>query len=377
MIIFSKPTNHLIFLTLILIVVFSFWSPHQTDDGGVYQAFVEKIVNEGKIDLAIPGFHGADFLAVPIYFVSGSSYAIYWLDILAALVALWLIYGLVKKIYQNAWFGVVAAYIYVLMPFEVFNALRGGHQTTFFAMSLLAIYFLLKNKSWSWIIFGFSLIIRPFSIALAPFYLYQKKYQQLALSFIIPIIYITAQYLQIGRVIIGQHPELTTQKLFSLERFFLNIVYSIQNYFSIHNFSPLNPLYKMDMVHVSPFVTFFVVISVAYYKNFFIDKKIFKALVSSAVIAFLLPCSFYRVDLWYFGMFNLILVLLCLPAAFEFKKIWPLAVFTFAFQFFYFYLSYSYLFVWPLVVFLIPLAILIISVVYSLDILPLIKSKKD
>ncbi len=363
---FKKPTHHLIFLTVLLIVVFCFWSPHQTDDGGVYQAFVEKMINNGKIDLSIPGFHGADFLAVPIYFLTGSHYAIYWLDILAALFLIWLIYFLLKEIYNNSWFGVVGAYIFVLMPFELFNALRGGHQTTFFAVTILAIFLLLKDKTWSWLLFGFSMIIRPFSVALTPFYIYKRRYKQLILSFVIPIVYVGAQYLQVGRIIIGQHPELNAEKLFSFERFFLNIIYSVQNYFSVHNFSPYNHLYNMDMVHLSPFVTFFAVLTIFYWKKYFQDHKFFYTILSSCVIAFLIPSSFYRVDLWYFGMFNVLLVVLALPALFEFKKLWPLAVFTFSYQFFYFYLSYGYLFIWPLIVFLIPVAVLGISVVYFL-----------
>jgi hypothetical protein len=286
---------------------------------------------------------------------------------LAALVLVFLIYLVVKEIYQNEWWGVMAAYLYVLMPFEFFNALRGGHQTLHFALSLWAIYLLFRNKKSNWLVLGLAHITRPFSVLFLPFYIYKKRIKDFVLSLILPAIYVVWQYLQIGKIMMGQHPDTTVQQFFSLKRFFLNIFYGIQSYFSVHNFSPFNNLYDMDMVHLSPLIAVFAVLGIFYYKKYFIDRKIFLTLFSFTTISFLLPCLFYHLDMWYLGIFNLALIFLALPVLDQFRRFWPLVVFTFSYQFFYFFLSYKKLFVWPEIVFIIPALIFAVSLVFYLS----------
>jgi hypothetical protein len=364
---FTQPKFHLILLSLLLLTVFVFWHPQLIDDGVNYQNFATKIVNEGRVDLSIPGFHGADFFVAIVYLFTRSMLSVYLVDMAATLALVWVIYLTVKELFHNTKLGVLASYLYVLMPFEHLNALRGGHQTVFFLFSLLALYFLFKEKKYAWLFLGFSYIIKPFSIVLAPFFLYKRKFSQLALSFIFPVVNIIAQYAQIGRIIIGRHPGLTAGQLFDPSRFIQNLIYAAQNYFSIHNFSPLNPVYLMDMVHLSPLVTFFAALSIGYYQKYFADRKLFYALFSSATLAYLLPCSFYRLDMWYLGIFNLLLIFIALPALDNHPRLWPLLVFTFSFQFYYFFLSYRQLFYWGQIVFIIPLAVFIVSLYYAIS----------
>jgi len=341
------------------------------DDGGSYQAFAEKIVKEGKIDFSIPGFHGGDFLVVIFYFFTHSPFAVYFIDILAALFIAPLIYLVAKEIYRRRMWAIMVAYISVLMPFQCFNSLRGGHITLHLFFVLLALYLLFKNKKYSWLVLGISYTIYPFSIAVFPFYFYKRQIRQLFLSFIIPLVYLVAQWLQIGKIMMGQHADLAAGGLFSLKRSFPNIIYGIQNYFSVHNFSPYNRLYQMDMVHLSPLITVLAVIGIFYFSRYFFEKKLFYTLVSFAAIAFLLPISFYRMDPFYFWLFNLALIFLALPVLEKFQRLIPLIVFTFAYQFFYFFLSYGRLFNWPYIVFIIPLAVFAVGCYYT------IKLEKD
>lgn len=359
-----KPKSHLIFLILLLIVCFCFWRPQQMDDGISFQRFAEVLVQQGRVDFSIPGFHGTDFLVALVYLITGSQFAVYLVDMLAALFLVPLIYLVVKEIYKKEWWGVIASYLYVLMPFEVFNALRGGHQTLHFVLSFWALYLLFKNKKYNWLVLGLAHITRPFSVLLLPFYIYKKRIKDFILSLILPVGYIVWQYSQIGKIMMGQHPGLTVEQFFSIKRFFVNVVYGLQNYFSIHNFSPVNNLYLMDMVHLSPLIFVAAVVGIFYAKKYFIERRMFWTLCSFAAISFLLPCLFYHLDMWYLGIFNLALIFLALPVLDQGRKLWPVIIFTFSYQFFYFFLSYGKLFVWPLIVFIIPLVIFIVSLVF-------------
>ncbi len=364
--IITNPKFHLLFITILLLICFCFWQPTPMDDGGNYQAFIEKLVDQGKIDFSIPGFHGGDFIAAIIYFITHFHYATYLVDILAALLIAPLIYLVVKKIYGYESWAVCAAYLSALMPFQTFNALRGGHITLHLFFALWALYLLLKNKNYNWLILGISYTIYPFSIVLVPFYIYKKQLKQLFLSFIIPVIYLTGQWLQIGKIMMGQHANLAAGQLFSLKRFIPNIVYGLQNYLSIHNFSPYNPLYKMDMIHLSPLITVLTIIGIFYFSRYFAERKLFYTLTAFAILAFLLPVSFYRIDMFYFWMFNLSLIFLVLPVLAKYQRFIPFIIFTFSYQFFYFSLSYGRLFIWPYIVYIIPAAIFVIGLFYTI-----------
>ena len=214
----ASPKIHLLFLMSLLLITFSFWQPQQMDDGSNYQAFVEKIVDYGEIDFSIPGFHGGDFITVIVYLITGSHFSVYLVDILAALLIIPFIYLVVKQIYKQEFMAIIAAYLSVLMPFQFFNALRGGHITLHLFFVLLSLYLLFKNKKYSWIILGISYTIYPFSIVLIPFYIYKKEIKQLFLSFIIPAFYLAVQFLQIGKIMMGQHANLSPFKLFKCAR---------------------------------------------------------------------------------------------------------------------------------------------------------------
>lgn len=361
--IICKPWTHIIFLFLLMSFVFLNTRVSPQDDGFLYQEFAKKLA-QGKIDFSIPGFHGADFFGAIIFLVTGSHLSIYFFDIICALLLIPLIYLAVKEIFQDKLLGVMAAYLYLLMPFDYFNAFRGGHQTAFFLFFVLALYLLFKNSKLTFLVYGFSLITKPFSIALLPFFIYKKKMKQFFLSLIIPITYIFFQFQQTGKLMIGVHPNLTTTNLFDLKRLFPNLIYAFQNYFSIHNFSPLNNLYLMDMVHISPLITVLAMFLIFYPKKYLISRSLYITLLSSLFIALLIPASFHSLNMWYLLVFNFILVLLALKALVYYKRLIPLVVFSFSFQFFYNYLSAKGSYFNNYVSFIIPLIIFLISLVF-------------
>ncbi|OGY50288.1 MAG: hypothetical protein A3J65_04635 [Candidatus Buchananbacteria bacterium RIFCSPHIGHO2_02_FULL_45_11b] len=359
----KNPWSHLIFLALLLALFYGQTS-FNLMAGGWYQLFVEKIVDEGQIDFSLPGFHGADFITLPIYYFFRSSRSTAILDIAAAFLNIFLIYLAVKEIFKNKKFGIFAAYLYLLNPFTYANAFRGDHHTPMITFTLLGLYLLFKNSKLAFFAFGLSYISRPFAVALFPLFIYRNKIRQFILSLSIPLIYVIAEYWQTGKIMIGEHPDFTPANLFSLKRFALNLIYAFQNYFSVHNYSFLNSVAPGDMIHLSPFISFLALIGILNYKKYFPDKKLFYSLLISAAIALFIPASFYHLDMWYLWVFNFLLILLALPVLVKFTKIIPLVALSFFFQFFYVYLTYRHIFWNGYGIFLIPGAILIVSLIY-------------
>lgn len=363
----KSPKFHLIFLTILMLLCFLFWQPLQMDDGSNYQRFVETLVDQKKIDLSIPGFHGADFFAALVYIITGSHFSVYIFDILCALLIIWMIYLVAKELYDKKVLAIMASYLYVLMPFTYFNAFRGGHNTVLLLSVLIALYLLLKNKNWSWLPLGISYIIRPLAFVVLPLYIYKKQFKQFLASLTIPALYVVAQYSQLGKIIIGQHTDVSVQTALSIKTFFINLVYGVQWYFSIHNYSPVSQSYLMDLAHLSPLITILAVLGVLYYKKyseFLEDKKKFISLTCFAILAYLLPCAIFYFQPFYFTIFNLALILLALPVIYKYQRLIPILVGSFAFQFYYYYLSYYELWIWPKIVFILPIIIFIISLIY-------------
>ena len=361
-----NPWFYISVMVLLMTLLFTFGNITPLDDAFLYQSFAEKIVNQGEIDLSIAGFHGADFFVAIIYFFTRSSFSVYYLDMILAILSIPLFFLVFKKIFNNAFLGLLASFWYMMSPHVYVNAFRGGHQTAFLFFTLLGLFFLFYKPKY-YFIFGISYIIKPFSIALAPLFIYKKQYKQLLLSFIFPIVYMIAQYFQIGRLIIGSHSDLTVGILFSFKRFILNIAYAFQNYFSIHGFSPINNVYFDDMIRISPLITFFAIFAIFYYKQFFKNTKFYWFILLSAIISFVIPTSFFRFDYNYYLIFDLILVILFLLPIMKYYKFLPIIVFSLFFQFFYLFLANPIYFLSlesKIILFFIPIYVLILSLFF-------------
>lgn len=363
---FKKPAFHILFLMILLFIVMLNTRVHQLDDGFLYQEFAEKLVKEKRMDFSVPGFHGPSFFAALVYLFTRSSHAINYSENLIALLTIPIIYVAVRELYQDKFRGVLASYIYVLMPGINMTGFRGWSWTSTTLFSFLTIYLLWKKPRWSWISWGIAIIIKVFPIALAPFFIYKKRYKEMFLALIIPLAYVILQYLQIGKIFVGAHPELSAQKLFNLSRLPANIAFAFQSYFSVHNYTPYNPVYYFDMIHFSPFITFFALLAIIYYKKYFENKRLFLALLSYSIIAFFLTASFFYFDRYYFTLFDWSLVILSVAVIPSFLVLLPIVALHSWFQFFYFYLEYKDLF-WPngtKVLFLIPIVIFLVSLIY-------------
>lgn len=362
---FEKPVCHLILLTILLSVVFFNTRISQMDDGFLYQQFAETLVKEHRLDLYIPGFHGPSFFASFIYLLTSSSYSINYFEIIAALLTIIFIYLATKEILKSDLAGVLAAYLYILSPLHYFPAFRGFIWASYLFFITLTLWLLYKKPNYSFLALGVALICKPFAICLLPFFIYKRQLRQFLLSLIFPAVYLMLQINQIGRIMIGAHNDLTTGQLFDIKRFVPNLFYAFQNYFSIHNYSPLMNLHYMDMIHLSPFISFLAVLAIFYPRKYFQDLKLYYTLLAFAIISLVIPASFHHLDMYYLTTFNLSLIFLALLPLIYYEKLMPIIVASFSFQFYYTYLSYRGPFWQAPIIFIIPIVIFIISLIYT------------
>jgi len=332
-----NPKIHIIFL-MILVLILVLFSNFQGSNS--YQIFTEKLTI-GQVDFSQPGFHGADFLSVPIYLLTNSSLTSRLIDIILVIFAIPLFYLLGKEIFKSKKLGIFLAYAYVLMPLDWLDMFRGEHHTAFIFFFILGLYLIFKSSKYAWLAIGFSYIIKPYAIFAAPFFWYKKLYKQFFLSLIIPIIYLFIQISQTGQIMIGSHPEETANTLFSFKNFIFNLIYVIQNIFSIHNFSPNLRVYFTDMSHITPILVILALIAIFKFKKYFTDTRLFKAILISAILGLLIPVSFEYLDMWRIIVFYMATILLALPVLKDYKFLIPISVGLSGFQFYYSYMAYQ------------------------------------
>ncbi|MBU4482391.1 hypothetical protein KKC16_03010 [Patescibacteria group bacterium] len=333
----SNPKIHIIFFMLILLVLVLVSNFQGINS---YQIFTEKLAR-GQVDFSQPGFHGVDFLAVPIYLITNSAVASRLIDIILVIFSIPLFYLLGKEIFKSKKLGIFLAYAYVLMPLDWLDMFRGEHHSAFIFFFVLGLYLIFKSSKWSWLVIGFSYIIKPYAIFAAPFFWYKKLYKQFILSFIIPFVYLIFQILQTNQIMLGSHPNETANTLFNFKNFIFNLIYVIQNIFSVHNFSPNLRVYFTDMSHITPILVILAIIAIFKSKQYFTDKRLFSAILTSAIIGLLIPVSFEYLDMWRIIIFYLAIILLALPVIKDYKFLIPISVGLSGFQFYYSYLHYQ------------------------------------
>jgi len=373
---FSKPIFHLTLLIILLLILFLTTSIPVPDTNFVYQKFTEEL-SDGKLNLNIPGFHGADFLAVPIFLIFKTHLAVIYLDLFLAFLCVPMFYLLGRELFQSKKLGIFFSYAYVLMPLDYLNGFRGDHHIAFIFFFVLGLYLILKKSWWSTLVIGFSYIVKPYAIFAAPFFWAQRQYKKFFASLIIPIIYLSVQLMQKSKIIIGDHPDITPTTLFSLKKLFLNLIYALQNIFSIHSFSPFSKVYLTDMSHITPVIMFLAIIAIwrqchpesreSGVKDPVYDKKLFLATIITAIFGLIIPCTFEYLDLWRLIVFYLMIIILALSILQNYLYLLPITVGLSGFQFFYTYLAHQST-LWPngnKFIFVVWGVIFLVSIIYT------------
>ncbi|MFH1670637.1 MAG: glycosyltransferase 87 family protein, partial [Patescibacteria group bacterium] len=202
-------------MTLGLIVSLLATTPSPDRDFFFYQAFIEKLAS-GEFDFSIPGFHGSNVFALPWYWITSSEFAAIEIQLFFALILPLCAYLAGKALFDSKWHGLMLAGIITMMPFVSVISKIGYTSSGLFVLMLLTIYGVCRGRWWAGVTFGLAILTKPFALALLPLLWIKRptegkkllRYQALLVGISIPVLYVIVQYLQVGHVIVGVHPEL-------------------------------------------------------------------------------------------------------------------------------------------------------------------------
>ncbi len=385
---FSSPLLHLLLITGVIGLIFSRTNILPQDDNGHYQQFIETLA-AGTLDLSIPGFHGASILAVPLYLITHSPLTNVWFQMFCAILipaaGYWASRGILRDRMESIFF----AYALALMPFLFFPAFRGFTFASFTLFLLLTLGLRTRGSAWAFLPWSISLLIKPFSIALLPlFFLWDSKGKkkrflsrgqwQFLLAMLLPALYITAEYLQIGRIIVGAHADIDQTNVFLWQRLPLNALHGIQMLFSVHNF------YFPDaaktgfgnLTHSSPVLMLLGCFSFLYPKGLWKDERLARVLGLSCLLAFIIAAALDHMDHFYMETAVILLTLAGIPMIMKYRLLIPLVLITFQFQFFYLYLMWMDVYFPDFSLFLIPIVVDVMAlIVWLLFVVPDIRWK--
>lgn len=369
-----QPLVHVALLTLVVAWVFVRASIAPQDDHFLYQAFIESLA-AGRLDLSIPGFHGASFLAVPLHLLTGSPLTNIHFQIFCALCIVPVGYAAARALLRDTFLAVLWAYVLALSPFFFYYGLRGFTVPSYVLFIHLTILLRARASAWAWLPLSLCILMKPFAVALLPLFLVWRPAQERAhglsrgwlqglFACLLPAAYIVAQFAQIGRIIVGVHADLGVSNVFLWSRFPLNAAHGVQMLFSIHNFYFPDPAKTAmgNLVQGSPLVLFLGVLALLYLPAFWArDRRLGSALLLGCVIAYVLACALDHMDNFYLQMTVILLSLAALPVIAQWKRLLPLLLATYHFQFLYVYLATAGVFFTDYSLFAIPLIVDILA----------------
>jgi len=353
---------------VLLAIVWTFVhsTPLPLDDHFLYQAFIEKLA-VGRIDLTIPGFHGSDILAVPFYWVTGSSVAQIYFQIFCAVLLPVLAYLAAESIYKDAWLATVFAMVIALMPFLSFVALRGWTGPAFHCLLFATIIAAMHRSRFTGVLFALAILTKPFALALLPLLICNapprrgkwKRYTDVYIAFGLVAIYLIVQLTQAGEIIVGAHQGLNQSNVWQgPSRVFLNAAHALQIIFSVHNYYFPDPSLTGagNMMHTTP-VLIFLGLWGLLQKQYINNEKIRCALMNGVIIGLGLNMLLDRMDHFYMEAGLLMVILAALPVL-KSHKIWiPIVLATLHFQWLYFYLQFGEAFQLDFAFFSVPVVI--------------------
>ena len=369
---------HVVILSIAVIISLSSATIQPLDDHVHYQRFIETLAR-GTVDLSIPGFHGSSFLALPIYLLTQSPLTNIYFQILCAALLVPMSYLAISTLLRDKVSGLIFAYIMAMSPFFFFLAFRGFTFASFTLLVFCAIFLHAKRSRFVWIPLGISFITKPFSIALAPLLLlwpvctgkklqWKSPWVQLGLALLVPAIYIVAEYMQIGRIIVGAHSNIDQVSVFTSGRVFLNMAHGLQMLLSVHNYYFPDPALTGpgNLVHSSPVLMFLGMFTLLYPKLFWNNMRFVWGLRFSVGIAFMLAAMLDHMDHFYMEMTVILLVIASIAALRKFPLLIALVLATMHFQWLYAYLNFREVFSVTNMFFTVPIVVDILFLVWCL-----------
>lgn len=338
------------------------------DDFASYQAFIVALAH-GRLDFAIPGFHGSDFLAVPVYLLTRSPVAQIQFQILCALLLPAAAYLAGRSLYRSAWHGYVLLGSIAMMPFVGFVGLRGWTGPANMLLLLLTVWLAAaRRSSAAGVAWGFAMLTKPFGAGLFPLLIalapregkWYRRFRALLIGAAMVLAYVLVEYLQAGRIHVGVHEGLTPGTAFQGPlRVVLNAAHALQILFSVHNYFFPDPCLTGpgNMMHTTPLLIFLGLFGLFDSRRYFAGRALPLALFSGALIAIGLNVPLDHMDHVYMEAGILLLILAALPVL-KRHPVWlPLVLATLHFQWFYFFLQHREVFALRWGFFTVPLVV--------------------
>lgn len=315
------------------------------DDASSYQIFVADVLR-GKLNFSLGSFQGAALPAIPFYWFFRTPQAYSFINFIFAVATIPLMYIFAKKIFRSELLGVLAALFYALIPAIIFSPFSGYPQGVFHFLTILTTILVLHRSPWSFLIFGWSLITKPFSIVLLPFFIATKQIKQFLLGSLIGLFYLEIVFLSTGKIQLGVHQNITPANVFHFDHLIYNLASTPPLILSIHNFLPFSKTTTLaDMSHISPLIIVFSIIVLLNFRRYFKNFRPFTILASFSLLALTLPLTLSYTDTNYLQTFYLAAILLSLPFIKEHPLVLPVTVALTGYQYFYFFLRYQEF--WP------------------------------
>ena len=347
----SSPWIYVLLMTVGLFVTLLSVTPSPDRDFFFYQAFIGKLAS-GEFDFSTPGFHGSNVFALPWYWITNSEMAAIEIQLFFSLLLPLCAYLAGRELFNSKWHGLMLAGIITMMPFVSVISKIGYTSSGLFVLMLLTIYGVCRGRWWAGVTLGLAILTKPFAIALLPL-VWIKRSQKgtiisrnkiILIGFLIPTIYVVVQYIQVGHLIVGVHPELSeTNILLPFKKIALNLAYALQVLFSIHNYHYPNPggTGHENLLHTTPLLMFLGLFAFLAPSKFFPDRRLFLALLMGAVIGFGMNAVVATMNEYYMQAGMLFVILATLPVLKKYPLWIPFVLATLHFQWFYFYLAFS------------------------------------
>ncbi|MFA7681748.1 MAG: hypothetical protein WCX61_01835 [Candidatus Peribacteraceae bacterium] len=338
-------------LTAGLGVSFIGLTPSPDRDFFFYQAFVESLAS-GTLDLSIPGFHGSNIFAVPLYWITHSSLAEIELQMIYAILLPVSAYLAGASLFRSRWYGLVLAGIVTMSPFVSMISGIGYTAAGYWVLMLITLYGAGERKWWTGIAWGLAILTKPFALALLPvLWIYRpeqgslwKRHHIILLGLTIPVLAALFQYVQAGHVIVGVHPELNEASVWQEPmKILLNAAYALQILFSVHNYHYPNPggTGHENLLHTTPLLMFLGIFALIAQRQYFTERKLPAALLIGAILGFGMNAVVATMNEYYMQAGMLLLILAALPVLKKYPLWIPFVLATLHFQWFYFFLAFG------------------------------------
>lgn len=347
----------------------------RSSDYVYYQTFTEKLAG-GEVDLSIPGFHGADFIGVLLYLITGASNSHILFQLICGLLIPFAAYKTANALFQDKRYGLLFAAITALMPYMSYAFVTGYTQAANMFFFLLTLWGAVQNRWWTGLTWAIAITTKPFALIALPFLLFfapRKKpllsrYKHLLIGLGIPAIYVLVQILQTGGVHVGVHGGTDSLVLWDGPVKLLgNAAWGLQTLFSVHNYYYDNPAITghWNLLHTTPVLIFLGLYTLLNPREYFHDLTKHRTLLSAFLFGFVLN-AIVSMDNFYMQFMVLMLILSSLPVLIK-QPLWiPLVLATLHYQWFYFWLDFQDAAQLEITAFAVPLALDTLGIAWCL-----------